>query len=215
MPNRNPARVRRDTAEAQMELRSEAVDAALAIYREQGLDGLTMRAVAGHVGVTPMALYRYFTNKSELLGALGETVMGELLDAVRASIAPFERPREQLRAATEAFIAYWEAHPEHYRLVYGEAARPDQPLSSPRLNDATVYRDLLAQADAITVAWADELGGERGRSGAARDVRLAIMLGYLQASLANTRYPWSDRAALRERMIGLVLSATQDCLLGR
>lgn len=215
MHSKTPARVRRDSAEAQMELRAEAIDAALAIYREQGLDGLTMRAVAGRVGVTPMALYRYFTNKSELLGVLGETALGELLAAMRLAVAPFERPRDRLRAATESFIGYWESHPEHYRLVYGEATKPDHPLSLPRLNDATVYRELLAVADQMNGDWADELGGQRSRTGLARDLRLAIMLGYLQASMANTRYPWSDKAALRERMIELAVSATQDCLLGR
>jgi TetR/AcrR family tetracycline transcriptional repressor len=45
----------------------EIVVAALDILRESGLDGLTMRAVAARLGVTPMAVYHYVDDKEDLL----------------------------------------------------------------------------------------------------------------------------------------------------
>jgi AcrR family transcriptional regulator len=45
----------------------QVVDAALACVAERGLDDLTMRAVAARLGVSPMGLYRYVTNRDELV----------------------------------------------------------------------------------------------------------------------------------------------------
>lgn len=62
-----PARIDRD----------QVLTAALALADEQGLDGLTMAAVAERLGVTPMALYRHVTNKADLLDGLVERLLTE------------------------------------------------------------------------------------------------------------------------------------------
>jgi AcrR family transcriptional regulator len=207
-------RVRRDTPEAQLELRSAAAAAALAIYRQHGLDALTMRAVASRVGVTPMALYRYFTNKTELMRAVGETALGELLLAVRAAIAPLTSARERVRASALAYIAYWENHPDHYRLVFLEGGKPESPLDNPRFTVVSNYQQGLELATDLFNAYADELGAARSRVPLARDMRLALVMGYLQAKLVYSRYPWHDKDLLRDKIVDTVVSATAACLLG-
>jgi AcrR family transcriptional regulator len=52
------------------ERRQEIIDAALEIADKQGLDAVSMRAVAEKVGVTPMALYRHFDSKVALLDGM-------------------------------------------------------------------------------------------------------------------------------------------------
>jgi TetR/AcrR family transcriptional regulator, tetracycline repressor protein len=47
--------------------RDEIIDAALSLIQKQGLSGLTMRAVAAELQVTPMAVYYYIDDKDELL----------------------------------------------------------------------------------------------------------------------------------------------------
>jgi AcrR family transcriptional regulator len=207
-------RIRRDTPQAQLELRSAATSAALTIYLRQGLDGLTMRAVASRVGVTPMALYRYFTNKTELLRALGEVALNELLAEVRAAIAPLATARERVRVSALAYIAYWERHPEHYRLVFLEGGRPELPLNNPRLADASAYHQGLELATELFNDYADEIGGDRSRVPLARDLRLALVMGYLQARLVYSRYPWHDNDRLREQIVDTVVTATAACLHG-
>jgi AcrR family transcriptional regulator len=51
---------------------------ALAIIEEDGPDALTMRRIAGDLGVTPMAIYTHVENKATLLEALIDAVLGEL-----------------------------------------------------------------------------------------------------------------------------------------
>lgn len=54
--------------------RDRVLDAALALVDEQGHEKLTMRALAGRLGVDPMAPYYYVPNKAALLDGLVERV---------------------------------------------------------------------------------------------------------------------------------------------
>jgi AcrR family transcriptional regulator len=44
----------------------------------EGYDALTMRAVATQMGASPMALYRYFTTKDDLIDAMLDRVLGRI-----------------------------------------------------------------------------------------------------------------------------------------
>ena len=52
--------------------RDRIVAAALDLVDEQGLEGLTMRALGRKLGVEAMALYHYFPSKDALIEAIGE-----------------------------------------------------------------------------------------------------------------------------------------------
>jgi AcrR family transcriptional regulator len=51
---------------------------AIAIADAEGLEAVSMRAVAGRCGVAPMSLYRHVEGKDELLMAMSDSVYGEL-----------------------------------------------------------------------------------------------------------------------------------------
>lgn len=61
--------------------REVIVERALAVLDERGPDGLTMRGLAGELGVGPMALYTWFRGKDELLDAVRDQVLRGLADA--------------------------------------------------------------------------------------------------------------------------------------
>lgn len=50
------------------------VDQSVCIIQDSGVSGLTMRAVAAGLGVTPMAVYYYVSDKEELMGLVVERV---------------------------------------------------------------------------------------------------------------------------------------------
>lgn len=56
--------------------RHQVIDAALRVIGEQGVTGLTMKAVADELGVTPMAMYRYIASKEALLALVVDEVVG-------------------------------------------------------------------------------------------------------------------------------------------
>ena len=61
-----------------------AVDAALVIIDAEGLDALSIRRLAGHLGVGAMTLYTYFENKDQLLDQVAVRVLGKIRERVPA-----------------------------------------------------------------------------------------------------------------------------------
>ncbi|RJO78464.1 GntR family transcriptional regulator [Nocardia panacis] len=57
--------------------RRHILRAAIAIADVEGLDAVTMRRLAAHLGVGPMSLYRHVANKDELLTQMADEVFGE------------------------------------------------------------------------------------------------------------------------------------------
>jgi AcrR family transcriptional regulator len=52
--------------------------AAITLADEGGVDSLSMRKLAQELGVVPMALYKHFANKDELLDGMIDVVIGEI-----------------------------------------------------------------------------------------------------------------------------------------
>jgi AcrR family transcriptional regulator len=84
-----PRRVRSSVTADEILLAAEHV-------ARDGFDALTMRAVAMQMGASPMALYRYFATKDELIDAMLDRVLG------RIELAP---PTDDWLADLTAFAA--------------------------------------------------------------------------------------------------------------
>ncbi|GAA4891833.1 TetR/AcrR family transcriptional regulator C-terminal domain-containing protein [Tessaracoccus lubricantis] len=56
--------------------RERVVEAAVELADADGLDAVSMRSVAGRLGVVPMALYRHVRNKEDLVGAMVDELIG-------------------------------------------------------------------------------------------------------------------------------------------
>src|SRR5690606_21911284 len=83
------------------------VEAAIEIADADGLGAVSMTAVASRLGFTTMSLYRYVTNKDELLMVMGDTALG--LPPLSLSEAGDWRAR--LAAYHREVLAVYEAHP--------------------------------------------------------------------------------------------------------
>ncbi|MGM9487055.1 TetR/AcrR family transcriptional regulator [Ideonella sp. YS5] len=207
-------RIRRASAEEQAELRQQVLVAAFEIFGREGLHGLTMRAVASAVGVSAMALYRYFADKAELVQGLWDFVMDDVHRRMAEAVeAAGPDPRARMRACTESAIAYWETHPDHFRLVF-MTEEPHLPRKAPKAVALSSYQRVIDLPLEVLQAWADELGVDRARALAARDLRAAMVIGYLHARLVNRRYPWNDIDALRGQVVDTIVRAAEDGLRG-
>lgn len=75
---RSSRQLKRGTAAHRAPLTREAVlHGALALADREGLGGLTIRALAADLGVTPMAVYRHVRDKAEIVDALLDVVVGD------------------------------------------------------------------------------------------------------------------------------------------
>ncbi|MFD8383984.1 TetR/AcrR family transcriptional regulator [Streptomyces sp. NPDC059679] len=131
------------------ELERDAKAAARRITAAEGVEGLTVAAVARSVGVTSPALYRYFEGRNGLIRAVYDDVMAEFMQVVAAAVER-QDPDDisaRLHAATRAVFDWSVGNPAEFNLLMGAA----YPMAA------------AASADDIPHAILRELGGMYGQ----------------------------------------------------
>lgn len=86
-----------------------------------GPDAVTLRAVGESAGVSRMAPYRHFTDKSALLHTLAERTLHAMAEQIRTASAAETTPADQLRAGARAYLDHALSNPHHYQLIFGDA----------------------------------------------------------------------------------------------
>lgn len=207
-------RVRRGNAEDAERLRLDLLHAALALFDEGGLDAVSVRAVAARVGVSPMAMYRYFADKRALLAGLAEFSMAEAIAEIRTALASHGDGLSRYRIAVEAYIGFWARNPQKYCLTYGFTSLRDLPGENSSAERYPGYQQLLDLWRGLIRELADALGAPGTRHKLAEDMGLAMMLGYMHGVFVVRRYPWSDHDTLRAAYVAEIDQVVQRCLLG-
>jgi AcrR family transcriptional regulator len=130
--------------------REQIVAAALRLFREQGYQGTTMRAVAASAGVSVGNTYYYFSSKEELVQGFYDQMVAEQRAACAEVFATTRDFAERLRGALLAWRAAAEPYHEFAGPFFATAAQPDNPLSpfsqaSSPARDASIalYRELV------------------------------------------------------------------------
>jgi AcrR family transcriptional regulator len=98
-------------------LRPRLLASALEVLHEDGLEGVTMRAVADRAGVTAPALYWHFADKEALVREVGREVSRVFKDRMleAAGIAGTEA---RLRRTLEVFRSFAVAHPAYFHMLF-------------------------------------------------------------------------------------------------
>lgn len=151
--------------------REQILLAARDILERDGLDGLTMQAVATAVGVRAPSLYKHVVDRGGLIRATLTDLVVELGDQLAAVTA--RNPRRQARALADAFRAFGHAHPVGFRLLF--APMPDAWRADAAAN---------AQAAVPVLGVAQRLVGEDHALDAARALT-ATTFGFVSMELAG------------------------------
>jgi AcrR family transcriptional regulator len=178
------------------------VSTALQVADEEGLDAVTTRRLAQHNGVTPMALYRHFRDKGEILDAIAERLLAQI-----ELPQPDGRPwHEQMRDLCDAVLGALRPHPTAANLVLTRVLTSDPGLA---LTERTL--GLLSEAG-FPVDQGAETAGQvlyslvmlvitepgRGNASAAdpgtQDEEIQLRRAFL-AGLPSDRYPHIVAAA--------------------
>src|SRR2546426_11208750 len=73
--------------------------AAMALFRERGYHGSSMRTLARGLRMEAASLYYHFASKQEILFAILDRTLDDLLAGVGRAVAAVEGPEARLRAA--------------------------------------------------------------------------------------------------------------------
>lgn len=144
-------------------LSREAISAAAReILVNEGLHSVSLRRVAGSLGVTAPALYAHVVDKRDLLQGIAEQEFESLLDRFR-SIADAD-PVERLRKQGRTYIEYACENPDLFRAMF--LFRPE--LTSEGRGDAPPLASRALQSFTDTV----RAGVDQGRFPSDTDPRL-------------------------------------------
>jgi AcrR family transcriptional regulator len=104
--------------------REDLVAAAVEAVRQAGPD-FSVDDVARSAGVSKTVIYRYFSDKEELIDAVLQRISEAILLPRLLGELAIERPddRSRLRVMIEAFVQLIEDEPELYRFAYAQAGR--------------------------------------------------------------------------------------------
>jgi AcrR family transcriptional regulator len=143
--------------------REQIVAAALELFREQGYQGTTMRAVAARAGVSVGNAYYYFGSKEELIQGFYDHLVAEHTAACAAVFAASTDLADRLRGTLLAWLAAAEPYHRFAGRFFASAAQPENPLSpfsraSSPARDASIalYRELV---DGSSTRVGEELAG--------------------------------------------------------
>ncbi|MNZ93980.1 Tetracycline repressor protein class E [compost metagenome] len=142
-------RLRGRPARGQGMARDDILAAALALLDEGGGQGLTMRALASRLGVTPMSLYHHVGDQAQLLRALSDGVYAEVLEGTTQRVPP----RAEIRALLSRYHHAVGRHPQLTLALFATPAALAgvtrqlserlAALLAPITPDARRWRDIL------------------------------------------------------------------------
>lgn len=188
-------------------LAADLVEAAGALIEAQGIEALSLRALASSLGVTHAAVYRHYRDRNALLAA----VLAEGFNTVSALNLPIAKtdPRRRLEAYAAAYAEFALDHPNLFLAMTG-----------PRINMDERYADLEAAIEASLAPVVEAIAAMP--AGAARKPlenrsRAVVLFAALQGILAQAIYrriglkPSRQEAFIRDTVRRLVAGlALQD-----
>jgi len=101
------------------ETRKNILEAAYAIVKEEGWQGLSMRKIADRIEYTAPIIYEYFSNKEAILQELTKKGFVSLIKMLETAKGEFTEPEQQLEAM---WMAYWNfafTDKEMYQVMFG------------------------------------------------------------------------------------------------
>lgn len=100
------------------EFKTEILDAALALFAEEGYTKFSMRKLAAKIDHSPTTIYLYFRDKDDLLFHISENLYTSLNTKIQELRQLSILPHELLKAACLYYIQYSLANPEQYKIVF-------------------------------------------------------------------------------------------------
>ena len=167
LPNRDRRAERREAT------RREILDAAWEIARQEGLSAVTLREVAGRIGMRSPSLYSHFDSKNAIYDAMFAQAWGELRDVFDAMPQPAAHRRSML-AQAELFFDFAVADLARYQLMNQRTIPGFRPSHEAYAVSVAVYERMQRMLRRCGVRAQEDL-----------DLWTAIVGGFVDQQLAN------------------------------
>lgn len=99
------------------ETREKILGAAREMFAADGVEAVTMRAIADRIEYTPTAIYHHFADKQALITELVHTDLRALAQRFQA-VGGIANPLERLERIGMEYVEFGLAYPAHYRFLF-------------------------------------------------------------------------------------------------
>ncbi|GAB3377489.1 TetR/AcrR family transcriptional regulator [Spongiibacter taiwanensis] len=108
-------------------MRARLSEAALVLYRSDGLLSLSFRRIAEVLGISHTLPYRYFDNKEALVARMRADALGRFESYVRDYETRAHEPLEKVYSIAMGYLAFAREHAEDYMLIFAsQQPAPEQ-----------------------------------------------------------------------------------------
>lgn len=145
-----PPKVKTETEK--QAVRTVIMDAARELFIHQGVEAVTMRAVAQRIGYSATSLYLYFSDKEQLIRAVVDADAIKLAQALKSTLE-INDPLQRFLQFGQHYVQFALTNPNHYRMMFMTQHPPCDPaLSSIEQNNPEQdgYAQLIS---VVTSAW--------------------------------------------------------------
>jgi AcrR family transcriptional regulator len=123
--------------------RTVIIDAARELFIHQGVEAVTMRAVANKIGYSATSIYLYFSDKDQLIRAVMDADILKLAQALQSTLS-ISDPLQRFLQFGQHYVQFALTNPNHYRMMFMTKHPPCDPaLSSIEQNN--IEQDAYSQ----------------------------------------------------------------------
>lgn len=188
-----PARQRYARGEGD-KLRVDLLESAAELMARHGsIEGISLRSVARHAGVSPTAVYRHFDDHLDLLRESVEHCWSRFRDVIQNGRDSSPDPFEAFRNTGDAYVRFALEHPGQYRVMFSNEI--DLALDCDGMDPSSIGMSAFQILVDLVSAMLDERGDHRDPFFVSVQVHTWIH-GIVGLCGANPDAPWPPVSAL-------------------
>lgn len=100
-----------------LEMRKLIIKKAMQLFKEEGIDNVSLRGIAEKIEYSPGAIYSYFKDKGEIVHAI-HTEGFEILYALQKTLDVISNPLERLSKMGALYMKFAMDNPDYYDLMF-------------------------------------------------------------------------------------------------
>lgn len=182
---------------ARQDMRERIIDVAKSLFKEKGVEGMSMRAIASRAGIPTMTLYGYFPSKTAIVRGLWSFAFDPLFADMRRAEDAIADPVERLTRVAHIYVDYWISHPDHYRMVFMVEDRREGDDPNWFVDESHVPASYMRFAPMIAAA----RGRPEADCRADAEALICALTGVAHMQITVSEYPWSKPADNVDRIL--------------
>src|SRR5215831_6806003 len=179
-------------------VRQDIIDAARALFIEEGYEKTSMRKIAERIEYSPTTIYLYFNDKKELLESICDETFGKFVKVLQGIDKTHKDPLENLRATLRAYVEFGLKNPNDYTLTF--MAKEELPRDHYMKPDHSGTKAFMHLAGVVTECI-------RQKKLHDVDVNLTAQVlwsaahGLTSLLIAKPNFPWASKSKLIDAML--------------